>query len=93
MQRGFGYLYRIFLSGVPWVAGECTLDGVLSCGHIQCQRGWGVQDGRPVLVEDKPPSWCDGKVPERGGLNAAFQFFPVSWVRGGQERSQVCEGR
>ena len=35
---------------VPRVAGERALDRVLSCGPIQCQRGWGVWDGRPILV-------------------------------------------
>ena len=38
------------LCGVPRVAGECTLDIVLSCGPVNCQGGWGVWDIRTVLV-------------------------------------------
>ncbi len=31
-----GYLHRIILCGCHWVAGVCTLNGVLSGGPIQC---------------------------------------------------------
>ena len=55
--------------------------------------GKGCRDGCPVLVEDVLPSLSYWKVPERGGFNGAFHFFPASWVFGGHERSHVCEGR
>ncbi len=47
----------------------------------------------PALAGMGCPGWLSS--PRRGcaAINDAFYFVPVKWVFGGQERSEVCEGR